>query len=124
MKKIALTLLAVACLATLSLAKDDAKAKKESISGWVSDAKCAAKGNSAEHAACAKKCAEAGEKLVVVNDKDNSVVQIHNQDALKGHEGHHVKVTGSQTADGFHVDKVAMVKDQGKKEEKAEKKGM
>jgi hypothetical protein len=122
MKKIALTLLAVACLATLSLAKDDAKAKKETISGWVTDAKCAAKGN--HDTDCAKKCAEAGEKLVVLNEKDNSVVQVHNQDALKGHEGHHVKVTGSQTADGFHVDKVAMLKDQGKKDEKSDKKGM
>jgi hypothetical protein len=127
MKKIALTLLAVACLATLSLAKDDAKAKtkKETISGWVSDAKCAAKGNNAEHAACAKKCADAGEKLVVVKDGDNSVIAVANQDALKGHEGHHVKVTGTQGADGMHVDKVAMLKEKGKaKEDKGEKKGM
>ena len=127
MKKIALTLLAIACLATLSLAKDDAKdkGKKETVSGWVSDAKCGAKGANADHAACAKKCADAGEKLVVVKDGDNSIIAVTNQDALKGHEGHHVKVTGTQSADGMHVDKVAMLKDKGKaKEDKSDKKGM
>ncbi|HYX52232.1 MAG TPA: hypothetical protein VE783_02195 [Candidatus Limnocylindrales bacterium] len=122
MKKIAFTLLAIACLATLSLAKDEGKdkGKKETVSGWVSDAKCGAKGANADHAACAKKCADAGEKLVVVKDGDNSIVNVSNQDALKGHEGHHVKVTGTESADGMHVDKVAMLKDKGK----SDKKGM
>lgn len=114
MKKIALTLLAVAFLATISLAKDDKapKAKSEKMSGWVADAKCAsAKGSQADHAACAKKCIEGGEKAVFVTDKDNKVLAIDNQDAVKGHEGHHVNVTAHVTGDSIHIDKLTMAKE-------------
>lgn len=111
MKKIALTVLAMAFLVSLSFAKDKApKAKAEKISGWISDAKCAAKGNNADHAGCAKKCIAGGEKAVLVSDKDNKVLAIDNQDAVKGHEGHHVTVTGHVTNDSIHVTKVAMIK--------------
>ncbi len=114
MKKIALTLLAVAFLASMSLAKDDKapKAKSEKMSGWVSDAKCAsAKGTMADHAACSKKCIEGGEKAVFVTDKDKQVLAIDNQDAVKGHEGHHVKVSGKVTGDSIHIDKLTMAKE-------------
>jgi hypothetical protein len=76
--------------------------------GWVSDAKCAAKGANAEHAQCAKKCVENGEKPVLVTDNGQKVVSIENPAAVAGHEGQHVKVTGTLTASGaLHVDKVA-----------------
>ena len=75
MKKIALTLLAVAFLASMSMAKD------EKISGWVADAKCAsAKGTMADHAACAKKCIDGGEKAVFVTDKDKKVLAVTKTD--------------------------------------------
>jgi|SRR5689334_16594942 len=112
MKKIALTLLAVAFFASMSIAKDAKapKAKTEKISGWVSDSKCGAKGANAEHADCTKKCAEGGEKLVVVNDKDHSVVNVANPDTLKGHEGHHVRVTGTMDNGNLTVSNVEMLK--------------
>jgi hypothetical protein len=122
MKRFALTLLAVAVLASFSIAKDKAAgAKSEKINGWITDAKCAAKsgGGDLSNADCAKKCEEAGEKLVVVSDKGHKVYNVDNQDALKGHEGHHVRVTGSDTNGTLHVDNVEMLKNQGGDKKKA-----
>ena len=68
--------------------------------GWISDSKCGAKGANANHAACAKKCIDGGEKPVFVSDKDQKVVPIENPTAVSGHEGQHVKVTGTMTSDG------------------------
>ena len=59
-----------------------AAAKDMSWSGWVSDSKCGAKGANASHEACAKKCIAAGEKPVLVTDKDQKVIAIDNPDAL------------------------------------------
>lgn len=118
MKKLTLAVLAVALMASMSLAKTKdqaAKPKAQKISGWINDAKCGAKLN----ADCAKKCAEAGEKLVVVGDKDHTVYQVENQDAVKEHVGHHVKVTATNNNGTLHVEKVDMLKDQGQKAEKA-----
>jgi hypothetical protein len=79
----------------------------QSWTGWVSDSKCGAKGANAEHAACAKKCIAAGEKPVLVTDKDQKVVAIANPDAVSGNIGQHVEVSGSMTSNGsLHVDKV------------------
>ena len=110
MKKLGSILLAVAflCLSTASFAADEA------MKGFVSDAKCAAKGGSATHADCAKKCAGAGEKLVFVSDTDKKVLTVDNQDALKGHEGHHVAVTGKVENGALHVDKVSMLEEPAK----------
>src|SRR5215469_11893384 len=112
MKKLGLILLGVAFLASFSIAQDKASATKAtSMSGYITDAKCAAKaGADLSNGDCAKKCAEHGEKLVFVGDKDKKVYQVDNQDALKGHEGHHVKVTGKDDNGTLHVDKVAMLK--------------
>src|SRR5215831_6720877 len=107
MKKIALMLLAAAFLTSTS-AVSFAAPKSTKMSGWVSDEKCGAK--DINNADCAKKCAEAGSKLVFVSEKDKSVLNVDNQDALKGHEGHHVKVTGKLDNGTLHVDKVAMLK--------------
>jgi|SRR5215471_266725 len=112
MKKFGFTLIAVIFLASLSIAKDKASdSKGTQVSGWITDAKCAAKKDAdLSNADCAKKCAEKGEKLVLVTDKDKKVYQVDNQDALKGHEGHHVSVTGKLDNDTLHVDKVSMLK--------------
>lgn len=81
----------------------------QSMEGWISDSKCGAKGANAAHAQCAKKCVEGGEKPVLVTDKDQKVVPIDNPAAVSGHEGQHVKVSGTMTASGsLHVDNVAM----------------
>lgn len=82
-------------------------APNQSLSGWISDSKCGAKGANAAHATCAKKCVDAGEKPVLVTDKDQKVVPIENPDAVTGQVGQHVQVSGKMTASGsLHVDKV------------------
>ena len=108
MKRIAILLLAASFMATVSVAKDS-KPKTTKINGWVSDEKCGVK--DIDNADCAKKCAEGGAKLVFVSDKDKSVLNVDNQDALKGHEGQYVSVTGSVDNGNLHVDKVAMAKE-------------
>ena len=91
-----------------------AAAKDMTWAGWISDSKCGAKGANADHAACAKKCIDAGEKPVLVTDKDMKVVAIDNPDAVKGHEGHHVQVMGTMDANGMiHVDKLTMLTQKG-----------
>jgi hypothetical protein len=110
MKKLLLVLFAltfVTSVTSISLAKDKAP-KATKMSGWVSDEKCGAK--DIDNADCAKKCAEAGSKLVFVSEKDKSILNVDNQDALKGHEGHHVSVTGKVDNGTLHVDKVSMLK--------------
>jgi len=113
MKKILLTLLALTVFASFSAAKDKAP-KSQKITGWVSNGKCGVKDS--QDADCTKKCVEKGAKVVIVNDKDKSLVALDNPDALKDHWGHHVTVTGKDNNGSFHVDKVKMLaKGNGKK---------
>jgi hypothetical protein len=83
--------------------------KAETVNGWITDAKCGAKGANAGGAACTKKCLEAGEKMVVVTDGDQKILNVQNPDALKGHEGHHVAVSGHVSGDSIHVMSVKML---------------
>jgi len=106
MKKLLLLCLA---LSLVSLAIVAWAADSTTVNGWVSDSKCAAKGMTADHAGCAAKCIAAGAKMVVVTDSDKKVLTVDNPDALKGHEGHHVAVTGQVTGDKVHVDSVKML---------------
>src|ERR1022692_2741120 len=102
MKKIAIVV-GVLMLSTLAFAAD-------SWTGYVTDAKCAAAGKGgADHVACAKKCFASGEAAVLV--VDGKVVKIANQDKVKGHEGHHVTVTGKLEGDSLTIDKLTMVKE-------------
>jgi hypothetical protein len=52
---------------------------------------------------------------VFVTEKDKIMIYVDNQDALKGHEGHHVSVTGKLDNGTLHVDKVAMLKQSDEK---------
>lgn len=82
--------------------------------GWISDSMCGARGANAAHEACAKKCVGAGEKPVLVSDKDQKVIPIDNPAALQDHLGYHVAVTGTMTANGsLHVDSVKMLSQSG-----------
>jgi hypothetical protein len=105
MKKTIVLVLALAlCFAGLTAL---AAPKDESWSGWISDSKCGVKGANAGHAACAKKCIAAGEKPVLVTDKDQKIVAIENPDAVSGQIGEHVQVSGTMTSSGsLRVDKV------------------
>ena len=83
--------------------------KSETVNGWISDSKCGAKGANASAADCTKKCLAEGASVVVVTDKDQKILAVDNPDALKGHEGHHVAVTGHVEGDKVHVESVKML---------------
>ena len=107
MRNFLLLLLAGALIlmaASVSFASD-----AQTVNGWVSDAKCGVKGANAGAEACTKKCIAAGEKAVLVTDTDQKVLAVDNPEALKGHEGHHVAVTGHVDGDKIHVDSVKML---------------
>lgn len=104
MKKFFAVAVFAALVSSLSLAEAG------SWTGWVTDAKCAPKVN----AECAKKCADAGEKLVFVNS-DKTVMQVANPETLKGHEGHHVTVKGTVDKGTLTISTVEMVKDDAAK---------
>jgi len=91
-----------------AMAFDD-MAKSGTVNGWVVDDKCGAKGAHAGAEECTKKCLAAGAKMVVVTDGDNKVLSVENPDALKGHEGHHVAVTGTMGKDSVKVESVKML---------------
>ena len=81
----------------------------ETVNGWVSDSQCGVKGAAAGQEECTKKCIEKGAKMVVVTDSDQKVLTVDNPDALKGHEGHHVAVTGHVKGDSIHVESAKML---------------
>ncbi len=106
MRKITVLLFALALVMTASLAfAGDAK----TINGWVSDSKCGVKGAHEGAAECTKKCIAEGAKMVVVTDGDQKVLTVENPDALKGHEGHHIAVTGHVDGDKIHVESAKML---------------
>ena len=104
MKKLMTAVFAFVLMCSMSaFAKDSTKkaekapaAKTMKLKGIVSDAKCGA----TIKEGCAQKCADAGEKLVFVNDADQKVWAVNNQDALKGHAGHHIQVKAAVHDDG------------------------
>ena len=100
MKKLAVAVMFLFVLAGLALAAD--------VTGYVTDAACAAKGRSGpDHAACAQKCAAKGGDLALVTD-EKKVIKIHNKDAVTDHVGHKVTATGKVDGDSIHIDSVKM----------------
>jgi len=107
MRKLLLLLLAgalVVLMASVSFAGD-----AQTVNGWVSDSNCGAKGANAGAAACTKKCIDGGASAVIVTDTDQKVLTVDNPDAVKGHEGHHVIVTGHVDGSKIHVDSLTML---------------
>jgi hypothetical protein len=84
-------------------------AKDTTVNGYVSDSMCGAKGAKAGHADCMNKCISKGAAYVVVTDGDQKVLTVSNPEVLKGHEGHHVSVTGNVQGDSIHIDSVKML---------------
>src|ERR1700739_5123645 len=109
MRKVLAICLAVCFVFALSALAFDDMGKSATVKGWVSDDKCGAKGANEKAEACTKKCLAAGAKMVVVTDGDQKVLMVDNPDALKGHEGHHVAVTGSVKGDSIHVDSAKLL---------------
>jgi hypothetical protein len=72
--------------------------------GYISDSDCGAKKDMKGHAACAKKCIDAGAKPVfVVGDK---VYAISNPDKVAKFIGQKVTISGTLTGDAVEIDKV------------------
>jgi hypothetical protein len=108
-KLLAICMVLCVMLLLVAVVVADDMGKATTVNGWVSDSKCGAKGANAGAAACTKKCLEAGASAVVVTDGDNKVLAVENADTLKGHEGHHVAVTGHVKGDSIHVESVKML---------------
>jgi hypothetical protein len=106
MKKLLLICIALTMLFSLVIL---ASAQTATVNGYVSDSMCAAKGASADHAACMGKCLAKGAKYVIVTDGDQKVMMVDNPDALKGHEGHHVAASGDVKGDSIHITSVKML---------------
>src|SRR5438132_12412634 len=109
MKKVLLICLALCFVFAVSALAFDDMGKSTTVNGWVSDDKCGAKGANDKAEACTKKCLAAGAKMVVVTDKDQKVLMVDNPEALKGHEGHHIAVTGHVMGDSIHVESAKML---------------
>jgi hypothetical protein len=101
-------LLATLSLAAPALAQMKSMPKAMTMTGWISDSNCGAKGASADHKACAMKCVKQGAKWVFVDSKTKTVDKISNQKAISDADlGHEVSVTGYKTKNGMlHVDSV------------------
>src|SRR5689334_12571028 len=87
-------------------AKAAAKDKSMSLTGWVK---------------------EQDGKTVFINDKDKQAWNIENMDAVKGHEGHHVKVKAklNEADHSVNVEKLSMLsksKQTSEEKQKEEKK--
>jgi hypothetical protein len=98
--------LVLGLFATAAIAADSKAAGK--MTGIVSDEKCGAQG--AGMPDCVKKCESEGKKLVFVTDTDHSVLNVSNQEVLKGHEGEHVTITARTVNGSLKVSKVEAAK--------------
>jgi hypothetical protein len=101
MKKAVFTLAAIALLTAAFAAADTG-----SWTGWVTDDHCAAKGASAAHADCAKKCLGNGGKLVFYNAGDEKIYNLDNQKLAEEHLGHEVVVKGTAEGDTIKVESI------------------
>jgi hypothetical protein len=64
-------------VSTLAFADD-----QKSMTGWVTETHCGAKGAKAEHADCAVKCVKEGAKWALYNPEDKSVFVLSGDDAM------------------------------------------
>jgi len=106
MKKFLLLVMMVAAIGTTF----GFKVEKTTLTGYIGDAMCAAKGkaNSADHAACAAKCIKGGSAAVlVVGDK---VYSIANQKKAVKFAGKKVTVEGTVTEDSIDISSIEAAK--------------
>jgi hypothetical protein len=91
--KLRIATIAAAALfaAALSFAADT------SLTGWISDSNCGAK----------------GAKYVFVNDADQKVYAIDAQDQVAAHAGHHVTVKGDVKGDAIKLSAIEMAPEKG-----------
>lgn len=89
------------------------------ITGWVSDSNCGAEHTKTGGKDCVEKCIRGGAHIghpewkpqarVFVDDKDKKVHIVKNQDALKGYEGEHVRISAKheKDQDGLEITEVS-----------------
>ena len=107
-KRLLICSLALVLVAGFSFAKPSDN-KDGSWTGWVTDSMCGAKGASAKHADCAKKCVDGGHgKYALYNPADKKVYSLDPQEKLAEHAGHFVKVTGTVEGETIKVKSVEM----------------
>lgn len=123
MKRLLTLLFALVITASLSLAAQEPAANpaagdKKVAKAEKKEAKAAEKGKSMSLTGWVK---DQDGKTVFINDKDKQAWNISNMDAVKGHEGHHVKLTGklNETDHSVNVQKLSML---GKSKQTAEEK--
>lgn len=105
-KRLLICAIALFIAATMSLAVG----KEGSWTGWITDTHCGAKGDSAKHANCAKKCVEGmGAKYALYNPADKKVYGLDPQDKAAAHAGHNVTVKGTVEGDTIKVTSIEMV---------------
>jgi hypothetical protein len=103
--KFAASMALALCAAALTLAGDG------TMTGYISDSHCGAKGTNEKHADCAAKCVkEKGASYVFVNDTDHKVYTIDAQDKVAAHAGHHVTVQGTVDGDTLKLTSIDMAK--------------
>ncbi len=90
-------------------------AADSSMTGWIADSNCGAKGANAKSAECTTQCVkEKGAKYVFVNDADKKVYAIDAQDKVAAHAGHHVTVKGDVSGDNIKLASIDMSPETGK----------
>jgi hypothetical protein len=128
MKRVTTYLFAFVIMASLSLAaqepatKDQTAPDKKVQKAEKTEATAAAKGKVMSLTGWVK---DQGGKTVFINDKDKQAWDISNLDAVKGHEGHHVKVKAklNEADHSMDVEKVTMMsktKQTGEEQKKEE----
>ena len=115
--------LAVLLAAGISLAGEKGKSEEKSLTGWITDSHCGAKGAKEGHADCATKCVKTqGAKYALVTPEDGKVYVLDPQEKAAEHAGHHVKVKGTIEGDTLKVASIEMTGEQkGIKEKEKEK---
>ena len=104
------TLLACAALSiAILMVQFVSAAGEDSIYGYISCTKCAAKGATESHRDCMEKCVANGEGVVLVTDNDHHVIRIENPGAVSGHYGHRVALDGYMNGDAFHVIRLRII---------------
>lgn len=100
MKKL---LLAGAVLSVFLMVQFVSAGGEQTLYGYVTCSKCAAKGATESHRDCMEKCLAKGSSVVLVTDDDHQLVGIENPDTVTGHHAHHVALDGYMKGDVFHV---------------------
>ncbi len=91
---------------TLVLSAFSLSAFGAEMTGYISDSKCAAKGEKDAHADCAVKCVKGGASAVFV--ADGKVYKVDDQTKVADHVGHKVTINGTVDGDTIKVDSVKM----------------